>query len=424
NEDVSTPPAWLDMLTQQERQQMSSAIPPVPFPVENEIPSSRKLPQEMAARQDFASAPLSDNEDDVRFGPEWLKSLGAAAYGDQEAQTAENIQKDVSPEEVTQWSPGAREQNVVATLEQLEQNLLSQGFVSHEPNSLSSLSHTMETETSQPSDAVEQPTSPYNKTDLFSSPAGFENVQMQIEPASSTNEATEIPSQASSSAEEPEWLTPLRASSQGSQGVEMSEWNHSPHESPVSEHFEAAQQPWTTQDLATPSPAETSVFEQTAHQVANDNSLTAQAATPPRPDPLLEGELETTMRRPAVRLQHLQSRVMAHREAARRGKQTEGASTASSEGGTTSYQDRLLRGYQYQLAGNYEEAMQEYRVIIKGAPELLGEVISNVRALLRLAPKYSAGYRVLGDAYMRQGEYLQAMESYNKALTMAKKARS
>ena len=47
-----------------------------------------------------------------------------------------------------------------------------------------------------------------------------------------------------------------------------------------------------------------------------------------------------------------------------------------------------------------------------------------MRALLKIAPKYSAGYRVLGDAYMRQGEYLQAMEAYNKALTMAKKARN
>jgi len=84
----------------------------------------------------------------------------------------------------------------------------------------------------------------------------------------------------------------------------------------------------------------------------------------------------------------------------------------------------LLKGYQHQLVGDYDEAMQEYRIIIRNTPELLGEVVSNVRALLKLAPKYSAGYRVLGDAYMRQGEYLQAMEAYNKALTMAKKAKA
>ena len=91
--------------------------------------------------------------------------------------------------------------------------------------------------------------------------------------------------------------------------------------------------------------------------------------------------------------------------------------------GPVNYKERLIRGYHYQLAGAYDDAMQEYRVIIRNAPELLEEVISNMRALLKLASKYSAGYRVLGDAYMRQGEYLQAMEAYNKALTMAKKAK-
>jgi tetratricopeptide (TPR) repeat protein len=89
-----------------------------------------------------------------------------------------------------------------------------------------------------------------------------------------------------------------------------------------------------------------------------------------------------------------------------------------------SNKERLLRGYQFQLAGAYDDAMLEYRVIIRNAPELLSEVISNVRALLKLTPRYSAGYRVLGDAYMRQGEYLQAMEAFNKALTIAKKAKS
>jgi tetratricopeptide (TPR) repeat protein len=99
-------------------------------------------------------------------------------------------------------------------------------------------------------------------------------------------------------------------------------------------------------------------------------------------------------------------------------------SSSKAADGQLSPQQRLLRGYQHQLAGDYDEAMREYRVIIKSSPELLGEIVSNMRALLKLAPGYAAGYRVLGDAYMRQGEYLQAMEAYNKALTMAKKARS
>lgn len=443
SEDATTPPAWLNMLTQQERQQLSSSIPLVPSPEEREVPSSRspeapapaeqKRPQKKTARQNAAPASVSDEEEELRFGPEWLRSLGAATYNDQEeAHATENTYKDshknASSEQVAQGSSAAREEAVLTTLEKLEQDLMAQGFVSHQPHSLSSLSEAVD----QPSENVTEQAMPPYDTDLSSAFAGFgdtqtQNGQAQVEPASSTDMAAELPAGTSFSAstQEPEWLAPLRASTQGNQGVEMPEWTHSSQEATVSERFEEAQQPWVTQEpTATSSTAEMPAFKPTQPLADNNSSVASQAAAPARPDPLLEGELETTMRRPAVRLQHLQSQVMAQREAARRGKQAERPSGARAGNGKASYQDRLLKGYQYQLAGSYEEAMQEYRVIIKGAPELLGEVISNVRALLRLAPKYSAGYRVLGDAYMRQGEYLQAMEAYNKALTMAKKARS
>jgi hypothetical protein len=146
-----------------------------------------------------------------------------------------------------------------------------------------------------------------------------------------------------------------------------------------------------------------------------------------RRDAFMDMELETTMKRPAVRLQPVQQRPPASREqfsASSKGRSVERAATGKTPDADVNYQDRLLKGYQHQLVGDYDEAMQEYRAIIRNAPALLSEVISNVRALLKLAPKYSAGYRVLGDAYMRQGEYLQAMEAYNKALTMAKKTKA
>ncbi len=145
-----------------------------------------------------------------------------------------------------------------------------------------------------------------------------------------------------------------------------------------------------------------------------------------RADALLENELETTMKRPAVRLQPVQQRPPVQRDVAAgisQARAPERAETGATSESNLSPRERLLRGYQFQLAGDYDEAMQEYRIIIRSTSELLAEVISNVRALLKLAPKYSAGYRVLGDAYMRQGEYLQAMEAYNKALSMNKKAK-
>jgi tetratricopeptide (TPR) repeat protein len=145
-----------------------------------------------------------------------------------------------------------------------------------------------------------------------------------------------------------------------------------------------------------------------------------------RADALLESELELTMRRPAVRLQPMQGKMgMGRPNAASfavKGRPVDHKAAASD--GTLSPKEQLVKGYQYQLAGAYDDAMQEYRVVIRTAPELLDEVISNLRALIKLAPRYTAGYRVLGDAYMRQGRYLQAMEAYNKALTMAKKAKS
>jgi hypothetical protein len=143
----------------------------------------------------------------------------------------------------------------------------------------------------------------------------------------------------------------------------------------------------------------------------------------------VEDELEMTMKRPAVRLPAAQQRPVVGRQegAVQPSKGSVGERPAPAANRVTdsgsNYKERLLKGYQHQLVGDYDEAMQEYRIIIRSAPELLGEVVSNVRALLKLAPKYSAGYRVLGDAYMRQGEYLQAMEAYNKALMMAKKAK-
>jgi tetratricopeptide (TPR) repeat protein len=162
-------------------------------------------------------------------------------------------------------------------------------------------------------------------------------------------------------------------------------------------------------------PAPTQVPEPVLVNPATDVPQGAPLFPGYRADALLENELETTMRRPAIRLQpvHLDAPSTPNR----------GRGDKAQEG-NLSNKERLLRGYQFQLAGAYDDAMQEYRIIIRNAPELLDEIISNVRALLKLAPKYSAGFRVLGDAYMRHGEYLQAMEAYNKALTIAKKAKS
>ncbi len=143
-----------------------------------------------------------------------------------------------------------------------------------------------------------------------------------------------------------------------------------------------------------------------------------------RSDALLDSDLETTMKRPAIKLQPMKNAETSERHAPGVKNQSERKPVDHTADANLNNHERLVRGYQYQLAGAYEDAMQEYRLIIRNAPELLDDVISNIRALLKFNPRFSLAYRVLGDAYMRKGEYLQAMEAYNKALTMAKKAKS
>ena len=181
-------------------------------------------------------------------------------------------------------------------------------------------------------------------------------------------------------------------------------------------------------DLApTPVPQEEPILATNLIEPASNAAARQEGTLMPayRADAFLENELETTMKRPAVRLQPMHTPAIKtdHPYSADRGRSADRLTGGKAAESAMSNKERLLKGYQYQLAGAYDEAMQEYRILIRNAPELLGDLISNVRALLRLAPKYTAGYRVLGDAYMRQGEYLQAMEAYNKALTIAKKAK-
>ncbi len=131
------------------------------------------------------------------------------------------------------------------------------------------------------------------------------------------------------------------------------------------------------------------------------------------------------MKRPAVRLHALQASTEQSDPSYHLGGgcPTDRTTTGNAANNLSS-KEQLVKGYQSQLAGAYNDAMQEYRIIIRNAPELLDEVISNLQALLKLAPRYSAGYRALGDAYMRQGEYSQAIEAYNKAQSIARKAKS
>lgn len=438
-EEVPAPPAWLEMLTKTERRQPSGSMPtlreqpahaeqppgppitaqpqagPVPSPRrswEDEFSTVPAPPEQAEAVSPFFFA-SDDKEEDMGW-PEWLKSLGAetiepaaetatqqpsassvwsdlqqsaqaprpAPYDSwtHQLQSSSTTAQEPEPAHYSSWeeqidqtmSEADRQQ--LATLETLQQSLLSQGFVPLQPGTLSTIAQ----ETT------------------------FSSAQ---EPSSSSPAAGPLPGQAQ----------PLSSST-----------SYTPSQLPASEMPASP----VVEPLATPAvsiPQEEPVLatnrvESTINAHARQDALSIPAY---RSDAFLENELETTMRRPAVRLQpmHTTATKTEHPYVVGKGRAADQATGGKSPESNLSNKERLLKGYQYQLAGAYDEAMQEYRTLIRNAPELIGDLISNVRALLKLAPKYTTGYRVLGDAYMRQGEYLQAMEAYNKALTMAKKAK-
>lgn len=321
------------------------------------------------------------------------------------------------------------EQNIMTTLEELEESLRSKGFLPLEPNALSTLAaQTQESSVSSHGlDTLKAPEA-YDTQDFQQSALGQESqetmgaVSLSSALAQLGNFGQELPPPVAPSLassleiveqnEEPSWLQALKNSSASATPAVLKRPTWS--DTSIEPYTPAA----PASGLIQPAVGELQQTVQTPTMYVN---------------PLLENELETTMKRPAIRLQPMQhqsapsqrqgqSHSIAHSQSGERIETVARLTKAPYE--NPSYQDRLVKGYQYQLVGNYDEAMQEYRLIIRSATDLLSEVISNLRALLKLAPNYTAGYRVLGDAYMRQGEYLQAMEVYNKALTMTKKVKT
>ena len=471
-EEVPAPPAWLDMLTKNERRQPEQSAPATQTheaahtasqPQPDIMPASKQSWEDVQpvptssevkdAVPSFFFASEDKDEEDISW-PEWLKSLGAesiepaapapepevpaqspyySAWSDLQQSLSAAIQNPspfenwldqsqsapATPEsrQETSYDPWAiqpeadsfaaqepaqfgtwqeqidhtmseSEQEHLATLETLEQSLLSKGFVPLQPGSLSTIAQESGLAASTPESSIDA--------------AGANPSEENASSVESVSPATP-----SAPLEQPWWNSaPLQAPTAPTPLNTPAE----PRSIPVV----------NTQEAQTTVPA-TNRVEQPAAEAP-------QAATH-RADSLLENELETTMRRPAIRLQPLQTppTSMDKSYPAGKGRPSERGTGGNNTGPgehNLSNKEQLVKGYQYQLAGAYDNAMQEYRVTIRNAPELLDEVISNLRALLKLAPRYTAGYRVLGDAYMRQGEYLQAMEAYNKALTMAKKAKS
>ena len=518
---MPAPPAWLNMLTQSEIRQLNDEDVPSSSPAAEPVASTPPVQPARTTMPEVTAEPANDEEEAFSFGPEWLKSLGAAPIDD-EASPAEvapvsPLAPVVSqplpavphyksqpvayeaPEEKPQLQPayqnftgstGMVEQDMLTTLENLEANLFSQGFVPLEPNTLQTIAKTQEPTSPTVPLTHEETTSQEEAHQYDATPSLFANLESFVqEPVNASSVAgssfNSAPMTSDAPFEEPSWLTSLNAVSTPFSLPERQQEIQTRQEEQIYANLASAQSSWEStytpyeasslssvqeevpQTPAihfaqpTQSPSGISVWSQEKEPARGENNTVSPMAQSTwsqvnRPqeevfaaqvptssayqgtdvplarqsnyDYLLNNELETTMKRPAVRLEPM-GQVHDFTQNNRvsqppRARMAEPPYAGRSSENNLSHQERLLKGYQHQLVGDYDEAMQEYRIIIRNSPELLGEVVSNVRALLKLAPKYSTGYRVLGDAYMRQGEYLQAMEAYNKALTMAKRAKS
>jgi len=436
-EDFPSPPAWLDVLTKFDSQPANSISTPSThsqeFEALNESRTSSAEPELATPKHwegDFNSPSeahvaeepalfLKTEESDSEMEwPEWLKSLGAKtlevnpepepATAPADLESGQSLEFQSWAEQLDQTFSEA-EQEQIASLEHLDNDLLSEGFVPMQPGTL----HSMVEEPSLSSALAElgnfstDPGAPKPSVTQVTS----ENILQAVE----SSEPASPPTLEADNIQQGEAVTPWERTIQ--QRAELSPGRTT--------------QPLPTESNSLPleSPIQNSIVEEAVSQasIPVDNSAEKAAQETPlipayRENALLEDELETTMKRPAIRLQSMQRSAPHSDTLSMLGKGHVEEGRPQNEKVTN--KERLLRGYQFQLAGAYDDAMAEYRIIIRNAPELLSEVISNVRALLKLSPRYSAGFRVLGDAYMRQGEYLQAMEAYNKALTIAKKARS
>jgi len=421
-------------------------------------------------------APLTADDDDevFSFGPDWLKSLGAEVLENNTASSPDPVEPTIVAEEQppadpassgefefwqeSSWSsktgetghqqtpthswldqpgspaanwqtpidpwaetpaPGRPEpesekpevERQLATLETLERDLFAQGFVPLEPGSLATIAGEAELSSAlapfgNETESQAQPIPVYEEQ-LASQPQQMAAPQAQ--PSAPVAPSATPPAEGT---QEPLWLaTPAPSVSAPGGGSAIQELL-------AQTAPQLRQSPEQTADTPQPAPSAAPATPASDVQAGQPVSTVPKKPTP-APEITLD-ELELTMRRPVVKLQPAAPTQPA---TVSRSRPAASAASAASEN-NLSYKERLRKGYHHQLAGDYDEAMQEYRVIIRNAPELLSEVVSNMRALLKLAPRYAPGYRVLGDAYMRQGEYLQAMEAYNKALMMAKKGQA
>jgi tetratricopeptide (TPR) repeat protein len=83
------------------------------------------------------------------------------------------------------------------------------------------------------------------------------------------------------------------------------------------------------------------------------------------------------------------------------------------------YSERLEQARALREGGRLDEAFSTYRVLLKMSPDLLPDVAAEIDEALRVAPDHPEARRLLGDVKLKQGDYMGALEAYNRAVELA-----
>lgn len=84
----------------------------------------------------------------------------------------------------------------------------------------------------------------------------------------------------------------------------------------------------------------------------------------------------------------------------------------------TDYPARLEAARSLREQGSLDDALVEYGALLRNAPDLLPDVMSDLEASLDEQPEHPELHRLLSDARIRQGDYMAALESLNRSVSL------
>jgi tetratricopeptide (TPR) repeat protein len=146
----------------------------------------------------------------------------------------------------------------------------------------------------------------------------------------------------------------------------------------------------------------------------------AQQPDEPRPDGVtgletLEAELASSGFQQMEAGQGMLASIAAGEAAAR----ALGVDPNAPSGDGGAYPARLEQAREWREMSRLDEAFSTYRVLLKMAPDLLPDVAAEIEEALRAAPDHPEARRLLGDVKLKQGDYMGALEAYNRAVELA-----